>query len=69
MPKALTEKDVLYALQYGGESLVRTQKGWRLASGAPVPKRIAEKVRAQAHLTIVRRDHDGEYHAIAGVAA
>lgn len=50
MPKDLTEKDVLYALEYLGDVLVRTpinasRSRWQLRSGALVKDAVAHAVR------------------------
>lgn len=57
MPKDLTAKDVLYALEYLGEALVRTpirdgKAVWRMqVSGQTVKDRVADEVRASPSVT------------------
>lgn len=47
MPKPLTAKDVLYALEYLNDRLVMRRGGkWAMQSGAPVPPRVADEVKA-----------------------
>ncbi len=55
MPKDLTTKDVLYALEYMGDALIRTpisdgKAKWHLRSGATVREPVANAVRASGHV-------------------
>ncbi len=56
MRKAITLKDVIYAMQFGGETLcgshadgLTSMPKWRLSkSGLPVPASVADQVRNSA---------------------
>lgn len=55
MPREATIKDVLYALEFGGEMLIAERKSgaaggskWKLSrSGVVVDRRVAEAIRAR----------------------
>jgi hypothetical protein len=55
MPKDLTVKDVLYALEYLDDALMRTpisdgRARWHMRSGATVKETVANAVRASGHV-------------------
>lgn len=55
MAKDLTAKDVLYALEYLGDALIRTplrdgKARWHMRTGATVKEGVANAVRASASL-------------------
>lgn len=56
MAKDLTVKDVLYALEYLGEALMRTpitdgKARWHLRSGATVKEAVANAVRGRGSIS------------------
>lgn len=58
MAKELTVKDVLYALEYMGDALIRTpisdgRARWNLRSGAAVKEYVANAVRASGSVSSV----------------
>jgi|GEM_PF-4228055 len=61
MAKDLTAKDVLYALEYLHDALIRTpisdgRARWNLRSGAAVKEAVANAVRASGSISAVE-DH------------
>jgi len=61
MPSALTLKDVLYALEYGRQTLCRFPRQGKPAiwvlepNGTPVPQRIAEAATITADVVCIER--------------
>lgn len=58
MAKDLTVKDVLYALEYMGDALLRTpitdgRARWHMRSGPTVKESIANAVRSSGHISAV----------------
>jgi hypothetical protein len=61
MAKSVTVKDVLYALQFGGERLARSRAGvFSLSpSGTLIPRRIADEARATGQVMLAEHHLDG----------
>lgn len=58
MPKDLTVKDVLYALEYMNDALLRTpisdgKARWHLRTGATVKETVANAVRTSGHISSI----------------
>lgn len=56
MAKDLTQKDVLYALEYMGDALLRTpirdgKARWHMRSGATVKESVADAVRSSGSVS------------------